>query len=865
MNGNISQSLPRGSEWRKWDLHFHTSSSYDYEEKSVTDDDIIANLKKAGIKVVAITDHHFIDAQKIKNLKDLAKADIVFLPGIEFCSDARGSEPIHFIGIFPEGCNVEYIWNEINSKTDIAKKKQEGKKDNEIYCDLEKTSKLLKGLGGIVSIHAGSKSNSIEKITNSLPVKMAEKEDIAKWVDIFELGQEKDQEGYTKKVFPKIGTHPMIICSDNHNAKVYKLKQLCWIKADPTFEGLKQIIYEPEDRVKIQELKPEEKSDYNIIDRVEYKNFSGAEKQVVYFNQNLNSIIGSRATGKSNLLRNIAFSIDPEQCREKNVELKDFLQLKDFKVFWRDKKENTLALGEDKRKGILFIPQRYLGGLVYERGSQFDEFLSSLFENKEDFSQALQNYRKFENENILEITSLIRESLAIRESGREKQSKIKKLGKKEEIESEIKKIDFKLNEINKTEKKITSKELEDYKRLTADKSKQERNLKVLDKDITSLESLKGEEVITAEKIFEFEFSQKYREKIEKKLKESDELFKKEFIELEIDNLKKDKDKLEKAISGIETGLKPLRAKVEKHQALVELTKSLQDNKEALRSIISLKKELDELRKIYNDKQIEVVKKYLLFNEQYRNLNLDIGVLEFSVVEITTSFDEGLFKSFIEENINYHNSISFRKDEQKKDGEANNFLNDPAQWTYNKSQFSKLLKQLLLGILSGNLLLKSGRDEESVLIELFKNRFKVNFLKSIKNKRGDEFEDMTDGEKALALLEFIFKLDDYNYPVLIDQPEDDLDARAISKHIVDFLKNEKIKRQIMVASHNANLVVCGDSEEVIVSNKSGGKNPNFKYPSGAIENPTIRDEIIEVLEGGKEALAKRRDKLGLSTS
>ncbi len=859
----MNSPYSRGSEWGRWDLHFHTPSSYDYDNKSITDEDIIANLKEAGIKVVAITDHHFIDISRIKNLKKLAGDDIVFFVGIEFCSDARGSDPIHFIGIFSEDCDAEYIWSEINSKTDIAKKKQEGKKDNEIYCDLEKTSKLIKSLKGIISVHAGSKSNSIEKITNSLPSKMAEKEDITKWIDIFELGKEKDQEGYIKSVFPKIGVHPMVICSDNHNAKKYKLKQSCWIKANPTFEGLRQIIYEPQDRVKIQELEPEEKSDYTIIDRVEYKNASG-EKQVAYFNKNLNSIIGSRATGKSNLLKNIAFSIDPEQCRAKSIELKDFLQLKDFKVFWKDTKENTLILKENKEKGLLFIPQRYLGELVYEKSTQFDDFLSNLFENKEDFSLAIQNYRKFENENALGITSLIRELLVVRENGKEKQNKIKKLGEKKDIESEIKKIDLKLGEINKTGKKITSKDLEDYKRFTAEKSKQKDNLKIIDRDMASLKLLKGEEVITTEKIFEFEFSQKYREKIEKRLKESDELFKKEFVDQEINNLKKDKEKLELTLSNIETNLKPLRAKVEKHQALVELTKSLQDKKESLQLITTIQKELEELRKIYSDKQGEIIEKYILFNEQYKNLSIDIGALEFSTVEITTSFAGDLLRSFSDENINYHYSTFLRTEDGKKIyKDANDFLNTPEQWSYDKNKFPRLLKQLLSGILSGSLLLKSGREEESVLIELFKNRFKVDFLKSIKNKRGDEFEDMSDGEKSLALLEFIFKFDDYNYPVLIDQPEDDLDAKAISKHIVDFIKKEKIKRQIIVASHNANLVVCGDSDEVIVSNKHGGRNPNFKYLSGAIENPIIKDEIIEVLEGGKKALAKRRDKLGLS--
>lgn len=919
---NATTKPYRGSEWGKWDLHVHTPASFHYEyDGADTFSKIIKKINESDIVAFAITDYFTLDGYKelVKNKYGIKKT---LLPGIELrLEDSllpsrhdrtdESDTPINIQLIFDNDpeifakieefvSNLEFndfneVSNALTKENIIALGRQTHREIDEQSAYIEGCKKIRiskkkivdtlreKGLsnkllivlpyekyGGIDPINPDNDSLIKSRFTKMAHImESSKKEQIDFFLGNTEILRYVLQTGKKNPKFVNfIGKpKPSIQGSDSHHpdtVAVFKENKFCWIKADPTFEGLKQIIYEPEDRVKIQELKPEEKSDYNIIDRVEYKNFSGTEKQVVYFNQNLNSIIGSRATGKSNLLRNIAFSIDPEQCREKSVELKDFLQLKDFNVFWRDKKENTLTLGEDKEKGILFIPQRYLGELVYERGSQFDKFLTSLFENKDDFSQALQNYRKFENENILEMTSLIRELLAVRESGREKQSKVKKLGKKEEIESEIKKIDLKLNEINKTEKKITSKELESYKLLTTDKSKQERTLKILDRDITSLGLLREEELITAEKVFEFEFSQKYREKIEKKLKESDELFKKEFIELEIDNLKKDKNKLEKAISGIEAELKPLREKVEKHQALVELTKSLQDKKEALRSIVSLKKELDELRKIYESKQIETVEKYFLFNEQYRNLKLDIGVLEFSVVEITTSFDEGLFKSFIEENINYHNSTAFRKDEQKTYGEANNFLNDPVQWLYNKNQFSKLLRQLLLGILSGNLLLKSGRDEESILIELFKNRFKVNFLKSIKNKKGDEFEDMSDGEKALALLEFIFKFDDYNYPVLIDQPEDDLDAKTISKHIVDFIKKEKTKRQILVASHNANLVVCGDSEEVIVSNKSGGRNPNFKYPYGAIENQTIRDEIIEILEGGKEALAKRRDKLGLST-
>ena len=58
-------NYPRGSEWRKWDLHFHTPSSYDYKNKSITDEEIISILKKNNISVVAITDHHIIDVERV--------------------------------------------------------------------------------------------------------------------------------------------------------------------------------------------------------------------------------------------------------------------------------------------------------------------------------------------------------------------------------------------------------------------------------------------------------------------------------------------------------------------------------------------------------------------------------------------------------------------------------------------------------------------------------------------------------------------------------------------------------------------------------------------------------------------------------
>ncbi len=244
--------MNRGSEWNKWDLHFHTPSSYDYKDKTITNIQLIEKLVEKDVKVVAITDHHIIDVQRIQDLKVLSSERITILPGIEFLSDSRGKQPIHFIGIFSENSDLNYIWGQIENRTEIRKIKGEGKKENEVYCNLFETINLIHELGGVVSIHAGDKHSSIENITHSLPHGEAQKTDIAFAVDIYELGNSSDQDGYRKFVFPSIKkTIPMILCSDNHDIKKYDIKENCWIKAIPSFEVLRQIIYEP-DRVKIQ-------------------------------------------------------------------------------------------------------------------------------------------------------------------------------------------------------------------------------------------------------------------------------------------------------------------------------------------------------------------------------------------------------------------------------------------------------------------------------------------------------------------------------------------------------------------------------------------------------------------------------------
>ena len=139
--------------------------------------------------------------------------------------------------------------------------------------------------------------------------------------------------------------------------------------------------------------------------------------------------------------------------------------------------------------------------------------------------------------------------------------------------------------------------------------------------------------------------------------------------------------------------------------------------------------------------------------------------------------------------------------------------------------------------------------------------------------------MSDGKKAFVVLKLLLDFSNKNCPILIDQPEDDLDNRAIYNDLVKYLRKKKKLRQIIVATHNPNIVVGADSEIVLVANQNGLKNFNrdlkqFQYVTGSLEHTFkdikrievleskgIREHVCEILEGGDMAFKKREEQYG----
>jgi type III restriction enzyme len=131
------------------------------------------------------------------------------------------------------------------------------------------------------------------------------------------------------------------------------------------------------------------------------------------------------------------------------------------------------------------------------------------------------------------------------------------------------------------------------------------------------------------------------------------------------------------------------------------------------------------------------------------------------------------------------------------------------------------------------------------------------LSYIDKTRKISFEKASEGQRAAALLFML--LEQPGGPLIIDQPEGDLDNRIIAE-LTDKLHTAKGKRQIIFASHNANIVVNGSSELVGHLEVTDTGTRQFECV-GAIDDPEIRKVIAGTMEGGERAFKDRQNKYG----
>ena len=795
------------------------------------------------------------------------KKGIVVFPNIEFRTQPpnKENEEMHIHVLFSDSVSIQKIKNFLGRLKTVDRK----------YCkdlttqEIETTSITIDTLRNALAEDEGIKhlrdyliiacprgqgnfrpSNNGDGRGNNFAIVVDEYSDML-------FGNADDTKFFLKEDrYKNAKAKPVLLCSDAHKNDDIGTK-FSWIKVDVTFEGLKQSLYEPKERVVIQERNPSDsKTKRLFIDYTTYKTSTGEGK--IYFNKDLNSIIGKRGSGKSTLLKNLAQKIDPNEFSKRDP--KAPYVLNDFEVVWGDgRKDGGTA---ESPKSIFYIPQGYLSALSYddgERAHERDTFLTQLLKKNERFANAIQSFEYFVSKNKVHIEELIQKLLTTNDSIKENGVLLKKQGAKAEIEEEVKKKNEQIEKYKGTD--ITYQEVKDYseaKKAVEDSSKTVDILKQ-DKDILNTIKKAGASVFISDQEFSL-LSSARQELIQKELQKKSKESLKTLIDEELVKIDAQIKKLNKIITDKGGVVKKLEEKIKKTKALEDLTKELATLEKTLETIKKLSAQLEKAKKERAETIDALADAYGNFETQqtsiYKTIKFD-EEFSFLKVEVIARYNTQQLKTFVERNINTRDS----QQSIKNDDDVKVLFGDCP-----KKLSSDTVKKLINGLLEQTIVIKvEAGDVGTVLAQLLENRFEIDYLNSVKTKDGQtHFKDMTGGQKAIALLELIFRFDDEKYPILIDQPEDDLDVGGIASDLVNFVTTEKQDRQIIIVTHNASLVICADTENTVVSNVKnlGNSKYDFSYAIGSIENPDRRKDIIEVLEGGEGALRKRMLKLSI---
>lgn len=127
------------------------------------------------------------------------------------------------------------------------------------------------------------------------------------------------------------------------------------------------------------------------------------------------------------------------------------------------------------------------------------------------------------------------------------------------------------------------------------------------------------------------------------------------------------------------------------------------------------------------------------------------------------------------------------------------------------------------------------------------------------KGAREFDHLSEGQQRSMILSLMLCADS-RAPLVLDQPEDHLDAPYVATALVGHLESAKEQRQVIVATHSANLTVLGDAELVLPMYAAGGH--GAPRDEGAVDNPATRTRVVELLEGGFDAFRRRASRYGM---
>lgn len=704
---------------------------------------------------------------------------------------------------------------------------------------------------------------------------------------------------------------PCIGGSDSHNYEELFVKNSergTWIKAEVSFEGLRQIIFEPAHRIHLSNEKPNKKDSKNIIEEVKILSSDNTfTNKSLFFNENLNVIIGGKSSGKSILLYNIARTLFQDSnehslLRFYNPDTKKeeykYEFGSDFDFIVKLKSGATQSIKRQREEpsilsGIKYIPQNYLSELAerkFKKSNELNKLVRDLILEDPESSKEYNDFLTKVKQNDKFRENFINNYFNITGDINELKERLIHIGNKEALRKNISNIDIemkrlkeeagfsieeneKFDELKESDKSLKiqySNVEEDSRRIRDFNTELSGNInELISRKNLLLTSIQHEDIKAhyASRYSALDEIANVLNEINKDVLRNDN---NQFIN---DSIIKSKiSSIEQSIDKNTKDLEPFNIKAEIRSKIDYFQKSQSEDEGKLNHIMTLEKEIKTKEEAL---EAEFVKIFELYQSNFDEYTAVISNLE---NRINSLEDENLqikgivkfnFNNFKERFIGISNSTSKSYDGYKLFDLDNTAIPEVSKLIEEKKDiFEKIVTQKYK-------LRKQTSPAQAVKDLLYDNYF--DFWEVSSNN--DTLYKMSAGKASFIILKLIIGLSKSDAPILIDQPEDNLDNRSITKELIEYLKSKKQERQIILVTHNPNIVVNADAENIMIAHQYG-QNANesieefkFDYINGPLENSFdlisgsknilesmgIREHIADIVEGGKDAFLTRERK------
>lgn len=885
-----------GSTWNKWDLHIHspkTNLNNQYGESSF--EDFASKIIENELSLLGITNYWYFQPGELEAVRDALRAkncSAKVMGNLEFrvTQSNKQGDWINVHCIFAEHVTTSQI-NDVMSKMRLLNTTVDGLG---IYCteaDFKKHSvgfddaivefeKLLghmaanfllgrdylvaicpNGYGGYrADVKEGRSKAIATEIEKKGQVILARPQDRAYFLDVTRY------QGAVAK--------PVFFCSDAHDLQRIGT-QYSWVKAVPSFQGLKQVLFEPDDRIQLNDEYTEKgliKPYFSSIE-IEGAIFQGQDicfkRQVIPLNPNMVAIIGGRGTGKSLFLdamhSRLAVCAGQEKVRQVSVDALKITVAQGTSQLQFNAESKTpypylhVSQGEihdfAKDPAILSDEIKKMLGL---KQPPFDPVLS------EELTENMGRYRSFiDYWNAVDAHGMRINMPEYQQGVISSNTTLIETLTSPENSALIERFQSNSRVLNEQSNFLTvSRELS---------SAVERSVAILNDRITSYNlseyaTNKAPHLITADIQFAISSNISLLEGSVSELVKQNETIAKEFLDK---GIRQDVSSLLSKIGEYQLGIDNANAKLVEIDARTALYFADQKRRSEIAAEYDVY--LERLRSAIDMAFSKLLHPNASWNEEQNRLVREI-LNEISVTGVVT-FNKEAFYTGLEQCLNRG---KFRAAGNKTTFErlAETFN------VHSKEDFIRLLMgHEIVSVDGKNLNIEAffWKDEffnQGGRFELFdylyspariKGYLRVNAQFSYKGKSVDK---LSVGQRGTFYVCLKLATDPFGSPFVFDQPEDDLDNSFIMGQLVPLFKKIKKYRQLIIVTHNANLVVNSDAEQVIVADNDGEV---VSYIAGALEEGDvkrqsgIRFEVCSILEGGHEAFAKREQKYGISWS